>query len=77
MTYRKNVLPSNWIFVVETAVNQVGVDVNTASAQLLQHISGLNKKQRRKNLVTYRDEKWCLHSTKSSQKSTSFRTKSI
>ena len=30
-------------FVVETAVNQVGVDVNTASPQLLQHVSGLNK----------------------------------
>ncbi|BDP57430.1 hypothetical protein EfmJHP36_19090 [Enterococcus faecium] len=26
---------------METAVNQVGVDVNTASPQLLQHISGL------------------------------------
>ena len=42
-------------FVVETAVNQVGVDVNTASAQLLQHISGLNKTTVQ-NLVTYRDE---------------------
>lgn len=42
-------------FVVETAVNQVGVDVNTASAQLLQHISGLNKTTAQ-NLVTYRDE---------------------
>lgn len=28
-------------FVVETAVNQVGVDVNTASAQLLSHVAGL------------------------------------
>lgn len=28
-------------FVVETAVNQVGVDVNTASAQLLAHVAGL------------------------------------
>src|SRR5699024_10995919 len=30
-------------FVVETAVNQVGVNLNTASAALLQHISGLTK----------------------------------
>lgn len=42
-------------FVVETAVNQVGVDVNTASQQLLQHISGLNKTTA-KNIVVYRDE---------------------
>ena len=53
-------------FVVETAVNQVGVDVNTASAQLLQHISGLNKTTAQ-NLVTYRDENG-VYSTKSSQK---------
>ncbi|MTD41735.1 S1 RNA-binding domain-containing protein [Erwinia sp. CPCC 100877] len=42
-------------FVVETAVNQVGVNVNTASPQLLQHVSGLNKTTAQ-NLVTYRDE---------------------
>lgn len=30
-------------FVVETAVNQVGVDVNTASVALLSYVSGLNK----------------------------------
>ncbi len=30
-------------FVVETAVNQVGVDVNTASAALLEHVAGLSK----------------------------------
>src|SRR5699024_4656265 len=30
-------------FVVETAVNQVGVDVNTASAPLLEHVAGLSK----------------------------------
>ena len=42
-------------FVVETAVNQVGVNINTASPQLLQHISGLNKTIAQ-NLVTYRDE---------------------
>lgn len=42
-------------FVVETAVNQVGVDVNTASPQLLQHISGLNKTSAQ-NIVSYREE---------------------
>ncbi|QCK22595.1 Tex family protein [Enterococcus faecium] len=42
-------------FIVETAVNQVGVDVNTASPQLLQHISGLNKTTAQ-NIVIYREE---------------------
>ncbi|MGP4074036.1 Tex family protein [Piscibacillus sp. B03] len=42
-------------FVVETAVNQVGVNVNTASASLLQYISGLNKTVAT-NIVKYRDE---------------------
>ncbi|TNX30052.1 Tex family protein [Enterococcus faecium] len=42
-------------FIVETAVNQVGVDVNTASPQLLQHISGLNKTTAQ-NIVSYREE---------------------
>lgn len=42
-------------FVVETAVNQVGVTVNTASPQLLQHVSGLNKTTAQ-NIVTYREE---------------------
>lgn len=42
-------------FVVETAVNQVGVTVNTASPQLLQHVSGLNKTTAQ-NIVNYREE---------------------
>ena len=41
--------------VIETGVNQVGVDLNTASPQLLEHISGLNKSIA-KNIVKYRDE---------------------
>lgn len=41
--------------VIETGVNQVGVNLNTASAQLLSHISGLNKSIA-KNIVKYRDE---------------------
>jgi uncharacterized protein len=39
---------------VESSVNRVGVDVNTASAELLQYVSGLNMRQAQ-NLVTYRD----------------------
>lgn len=42
-------------FVVETAVNNVGVDVNTASQSLLSYVSGINK-QLAKNIVTYRQE---------------------
>lgn len=41
--------------VIETAVNQVGVNLNTASPQLLMHISGLNKSIAN-NIVQYRDE---------------------
>lgn len=41
--------------VLETAVNQVGVNLNTASPQLLEHIAGLTKVTAQ-NIVTYRDE---------------------
>ena len=43
-------------FVVETAVNQVGVNVNTASPALLQYVSGLNKTVAN-NIVKFREEK--------------------
>lgn len=42
-------------FVVEKAVNTVGVDTNTASKSLLQYVSGLNAKTA-KALVKYREE---------------------
>lgn len=42
-------------FVVETAVNQVGVNVNTASQALLEHVAGLSKTTA-KNVVVMRDE---------------------
>lgn len=42
-------------FVIETTVNQVGVNVNTASAALLKHISGLTKTTA-ENIVIYREE---------------------
>jgi uncharacterized protein len=41
--------------VVEDCVNGVGVDVNTASAALLTHVSGLNEALA-KNIVLYRNE---------------------
>ncbi|MCT0014850.1 Tex family protein [Weissella confusa] len=41
--------------VLETAVNQVGVNLNTASPQLLTHIAGLTKTTAA-NIVAYRDE---------------------
>lgn len=41
--------------VVETAVNQVGVDLNRASIELLTHISGLSA-QTAANIVAFREE---------------------
>ncbi|WP_305133281.1 Tex-like N-terminal domain-containing protein [Thomasclavelia cocleata] len=42
-------------FVVEKAVNNVGVDINTASVSLLQYVAGLNAGVA-KNIIKYRDE---------------------
>lgn len=42
-------------FIVETAVNQVGVNVNTASASLLQHVAGLSKTVAN-NIINKRNE---------------------
>ncbi|OWA34523.1 RNA-binding transcriptional accessory protein [Saccharibacillus sp. O16] len=41
--------------VVESAVNHVGVDVNTASPSLLSYVAGINQTTAR-NIVKYRDE---------------------
>lgn len=41
--------------VVESVVNYVGVDLNTASASLLQYVSGLNSRVA-KNIIAFRDE---------------------
>ena len=41
--------------VVEGAVNKVGVDINTASASLLEYVSGISKTIA-KNIVAYREE---------------------
>lgn len=48
-------LTESLTFIVETAVNQVGVDVNTASVSLLQYVSGLSKTVA-ENIVTARSE---------------------
>lgn len=40
--------------VVEDSVNKVGVDLNTASASLLEYISGISKSVA-KNIIDYRE----------------------
>ncbi|GAA0382267.1 Tex family protein [Paenibacillus motobuensis] len=53
--------------VVESAVNHVGVDVNTASSSLLSYVSGVNATIA-KNIVKYRDENGRFKSRKELQK---------
>ncbi len=48
-------LESELEFVVSTAVNQVGVNINTASRELLSYVSGLNKKMIDK-LIAYKEK---------------------
>lgn len=52
--------------VVETAVNQVGVNVNTASPELLTHISGLTTTTA-KNIVSYRNDHGAFNSRQALQ----------
>lgn len=54
-------LAENLDFVVDTVVNQVGVNVNTASPALLAHVAGLNKTIS-ENIVTYREENGAIKS---------------
>ena len=49
--------------VVEGCVNKVGVDLNTASASLLEYVSGINKTLA-KNIVAYREENGAFKSRK-------------
>lgn len=51
----KRKLSDSLSFVVETAVNRVGVNVNTASASLLQYVAGLSKTVA-ENIVKSREE---------------------
>ena len=48
-------------FVVDTVVNQVGVNINTASPSLLSHVAGLNKTIS-ENIVKYREEEGIIRS---------------
>ena len=54
-------LTENLDFVVETVVNQVGVNVNTASPVLLSHVAGFNKTLAN-NVVKFREENGALAS---------------
>lgn len=54
-------LSDNLDFVVDTVVNQVGVNLNTASSVLLSHVSGLNKTIS-ENIVKYREENGSIKS---------------
>src|SRR5699024_2188732 len=56
-------------FVVETAVNQVGVDVNTASRSLLQYVSGLSSTIAQ-NIILYREENGPIKHNKDTAKVT-------
>ena len=49
--------------VVEDCVNRVGVELNTASASLLEYVSGINKTMA-KNIVAYREENGRFESRK-------------
>ena len=51
----QTLLAKNLDSVVEDCVNSVGVEVNTASAEILSHVAGLNKTIAQ-NIVNYRDE---------------------
>lgn len=57
----KKKLSESLNFIVEKTVNNVGVNINTASSSLLEHISGLNKKNITK-LLEYRNTKGYINS---------------
>jgi len=54
-------------FVVQKAVNEVGVDINTASKSLLQYVSGLNKGTAQ-SIVTYREDNGAFKNRKEIKK---------
>ncbi|MGE7604905.1 Tex family protein [Peribacillus sp. NPDC097675] len=60
-------LSESLTFVVETAVNQVGVNVNTASPSLLQYVAGLSKSVAQ-NIVKKREEEGKFSSRKELKK---------
>ncbi len=69
-------LEESLTFVVESAVNHVGVDVNTASPSLLSYVSGINSTLA-KNIVKYRDENGKFENRQQLQKSPSPRRQGV
>ncbi|MGR5998506.1 helix-hairpin-helix domain-containing protein [Bacillus cereus] len=63
-------------FVVETAVNQVGVNVNTASVALLQYVSGLSKTVAKKYCSKER-RRWEIHEAHGIKENPTFRCKDL
>ena len=57
MSIRKK-LTESLDFVVDTVVNQVGVNINTASPSLLAHVAGLNKTISENIVENMREEEW-------------------
>lgn len=63
----QNSLKSNLDVTVESCVNSVGVNLNTASKHLLTYVSGLGEKLAQ-NIVTYRDENGAFTTRKALKK---------
>jgi len=63
----QNKLKEKLDFVVESCVNSVGVNLNTASKHLLNYISGLSPKLSQ-NIIDYRDENGAFKSRKELKK---------
>ena len=70
----QNKLGDSLDFVVSKAVNQVGVNVNTASPSLLKYVSGLSKKII-SSIIDYRDEFGKINSREELKKSKVITTK--
>ena len=66
-------LKDNLDFVVEKAVNSVGVNINTASPSILKYVSGITKKNIEK-LINYREEKGKIHNREEIKKLLSDKT---
>lgn len=69
-------LKKNLDYVVESCVNGVGVDVNTASERLLQYVSGIGPAVA-KNMVQYRQKNGLFKSRDEFTKVSSFSTKTF
>lgn len=72
----QNLLKKSLHNVVESCVNQVGVDVNTASSSLLQYVSGIGPAIA-KNIVEYRSQKGLIEDRGELAKVPSFSSKAF